>query len=136
MSASPERDSQRVSYWSIVWAELSRNRVAMAGLVAVLGFFLLAIYAPIISFDQPLLWVGEDGVRCPWFAALFNRLLFENAVDIFFNLAMVLSPLFVAVWWGLGRWGEPMLPRRNGNDFLRAARCVRTSGILFVLEQR
>ena len=105
MSAPQEMESQRVSYWSIVWAELSHNRVAMAGLVTVLGFFLLAIYAPLVSFDQPLVWVGADGVRSPWFAALFNRLLFENAVDIFFNLAMVMSPLFVAVWWGLGRRG-------------------------------
>ena len=37
MSAPQEMESQRVSYWSIVWAELSHNRVAMAGLVAVDG---------------------------------------------------------------------------------------------------
>lgn len=96
-------EERRVSYGSIVWAELARNRVAMVGLGAVVAFFVLAIYAPLISLDQPLVWIGAEGVRFPWFGALFNRLLFENAVDIFFNLAMLLSPLFAGVWWGLGR---------------------------------
>ncbi len=34
----------------------------------------------------------------PFFASLFDRGFFENAVDIFFNLVMVLSPLFLFIW--------------------------------------
>ncbi len=104
-------ESRRVAYGSIVWAELSGNRVAMLGLFALAVFVFLAVYAPLISFDQPLLWLDGDGARFPWFGGLFNRLVFENAVDVFFNLLMVLSPAYVVVYLALRR--------RHGADFGR-----------------
>lgn len=93
----------QMSYGAIVWAELSRNRVAMAGLVALGVFFFLAIYAPLLSFDHPLVWRDAEGWRSPFVEGLFNRLVFENSVDLFFNLLMVLSPVYAVVWLGLRR---------------------------------
>ncbi|MEE2665468.1 MAG: ABC transporter permease [Myxococcota bacterium] len=107
MSAAHENagavESQRVAYSSIVWTELSQNRVAMVGLFVLLMFCLLAIYAPLLSLGQPLTWRDAEGLRFPWFGALFNRLLFENAVDVFFNLLMVLSPAYAVLYLVLRR---------------------------------
>jgi len=111
-------ESQQVAYLSIVWAELSQNRVAMVGLFALLIFCLLAIYAPLLSLGQPLTWRDVDGLRFPWFAALFNRLLFENAVDLFFNLLMVLSPAYAALYLVL-RWRHGTAFRRVRGRWLR-----------------
>jgi len=136
MSASPtfdrsehvgdEPESQRVAYGAIVWAELSANRVAMVGLFAVAFFFFLAVYAPLLSFDQPLLWVDGDVVLFPWFGALFNRLVFENAVDLFFNLLMVVSPAYWIVY--------AAMRRRYGASFsLVRWRWLRRFGVMHLL---
>jgi len=96
-------DSERISYWSIVWEQLRKNRIAVFGLWCIGGLVLLAIYAPLLSLNQPLLWRDSGGWSFPLFPALFNRLLFENAVDVFFNLLMVLSPVYAGAWWALRR---------------------------------
>jgi peptide/nickel transport system permease protein len=73
-----------------------------------------AVYAPLLSFDQPLLWVDDSGLSSPWLRSLFNRLAFENAVDIFFNLAMVASPLYFALLaWLRRRLGERFRSERG-----------------------
>lgn len=87
----------RVSYWSLVWIQLRKNRLAVFGLWCIAVLFLLAVYAPLVSLDQPLVWKSGGSLRFPFFAALFNRLLFENAVDLFFNLLLVLSPAYLAI---------------------------------------
>jgi len=94
---------ERSSYWALVWLELSRNRIAVTGLVAIGALFVIAVYAPLISLNQPFVWDAGAGRSYPFFASLFNRLLFENAVDVFFNLLMVLSPLYVAAYAALRR---------------------------------
>jgi hypothetical protein len=90
--------SQRISYWSIVWEQLRKNRIAVFGLWCIGVLVLLAVYAPLLSLDQPLVWRDATGWSSPLLLGLFNRLLFENAVDVFFNLLMVLSPLYAAIW--------------------------------------
>ena len=92
----------RVTYASIVWGQLRKNGVAIFGLWSIAALFLLAIYAPLLCLDVPLLLINTDGVRLPILPALFNRLLFENAVDIFFNLLLVASPFYL-VTVGLAR---------------------------------
>ncbi len=99
----PVSGSERISYWSIVWDQLRKNRIAVFGLWCIGGLVLVAIYAPLLSLNQPLVWRDSGGWSFPLFPALFNRLLFENAVDVFFNLVMVLSPLYAMVWWALRR---------------------------------
>ena len=101
MSAAPH-----ATYGAIVAAELRRNRVAMAGLWAVGVFFALATGAPLVSLDQPFVVLGPERTAFPWFGALFNRLVFENAVDVFFNLLLVGAPVYALVWaWGRRRLG-------------------------------
>jgi peptide/nickel transport system permease protein len=98
MSTESSQSSERISYWSIVWEQLRKNRIAVFGLWCIGALVLLAVYAPLLSLDQPLVWRDATGWSSPLLAGLFNRLLFENAVDVFFNLLMVLSPLYAAVW--------------------------------------
>ena len=100
---APEPAAERISYGSLVAAQLRKNRLAVFGLRAIAVLVALAVYAPLVTLDQPLVWRDAEGVRFPLFAALFNRLHFENAIDVFFNLALVLSPLYAAVYAGARR---------------------------------
>ncbi len=111
----PQSDTGRLrsSYWSVVWSQLSQNRVAVLGIRCIVVLFAIAVYAPFINYSQPLLWLADGSIRSPFVASLFNRLLFENAVDIFFNLILVLSPLHWAVFKLAKRSWGPHFPRRR-----------------------
>lgn len=95
-------EPEGVSFAAAVLRRLRRNRIAMLGLRAVTGLLVLATVAPVIALNQPFYWNAGQGAEFPWFSALFNRLLFENSVDIFFNLLLVTSPL-LALALVLGR---------------------------------
>jgi peptide/nickel transport system permease protein len=76
----------------------------------------LAIAAPLLSLNQPFYWNAGDGLQFPWFGALFNRLLFENGVDLFFNGILAFSPLWLATYGVLRvkrgqRWLAARLPK-------------------------
>lgn len=96
----------RLSYWALVRAQFRKNRPAVWGMWSVAGLFLLATAAPLVAMDKPFLWIEAGAVSWPFFGALFNRLLFENGVDIFFNLLLVLSPLYLAAVVGLRKTGR------------------------------
>jgi peptide/nickel transport system permease protein len=87
-----------LTYSNIVWQRLTRQKVAIIGLRAVATLLCIGIFAPLITCSQPLLWLDASGVSFPLLRGLFNRLLFENAVDLLFNLTLVASPLLLAVW--------------------------------------
>jgi peptide/nickel transport system permease protein len=75
-----------------VLRRLSRNRIAVFGIYAVLWLIAVATLAPVFASNQPFYWDAGHGLEFPWFSSLFNRLLFENAVDVFFNLLLVVAP--------------------------------------------
>lgn len=113
MTAEPETNgSNRVSYWAVVGGQLAKNRIAMFGLWCIGFLFALAICAPLVNLGQPFVWSTAEGFSFPFFGALFNRLLFENAVDVFFNLWLVVLPPFAAVYW--------LLAVRGGGRFRKA----------------
>jgi peptide/nickel transport system permease protein len=89
---------KRFSYLSLVWQGLRKNRVAVFGLWAIFGLVLLAIFAPLIANGQPLVFRRGTELSFPLLRGLFNRLLFESAVDIFFNLALVLAPMYLLAY--------------------------------------
>lgn len=90
---SPAAEPAAVSYSALVWTRLRRNGIAMFGLRCVSALVALAIAAPVLSLNQPFFWRADTGVQFPWFRALFNRLVFESAVDVFFNLLLVFGVL-------------------------------------------
>ena len=103
MSALETATVQRTSYYSIVWRELKKDRLALLGLWAVLGLVAAAVGAPLVSQDQPFLYVEAGHWSSPWLRGLFDRLVFESSVDIFFNLLLVLAPAYALVRFVLAR---------------------------------
>jgi len=88
-----------LTYGDIVWTQFRRNKVALGSLYAIFGLVAFGTIAPLLACNQPFVW-ELDGVRTyPWFAGLFNRLVFENPVDIFFNLLLVAGPPLAAIWF-------------------------------------
>ena len=54
-------------YWSSVWHEFKKNRLALAGMLLVVLLFLLAIFAPLIANDKPYVYIGESKTYFPVF---------------------------------------------------------------------
>lgn len=97
---------ERIGYWTIVWNQLQRNKLAMFGVYAVVALIAIAVFAPIAALNRPFVFFPPSGVErpagalmFPWLFALFDVNFFENGVDFFFNTAMVLSPVFLGAWW-------------------------------------
>lgn len=96
---------KKVSYWTVVWSQFRKNKLALIGLGCIVFLFLLAIFAPLISSDAPYRMTVGGVTTYPLLQELFNRNYFENGVDIFFNIIMVaflgyalLFYLMVRVW--------------------------------------
>jgi len=88
-------EEEDLSFGDIVWGQFKKNRVAYSSLWVLILLFLVAICTPLLASGRPFYW-SENGVTSfPWFAALFDRNYYENGVDIFFNLLLVLGiPMF------------------------------------------
>lgn len=89
------------SYWSIVWGQFRKRRLAYASLWAGIALFVLAVVAPALAGNKPFLWRVDQGPwQSPWFTSLFDRNFFESTLDIFFNCLLV-PGVFVlpAGWW-------------------------------------
>ncbi|NUM35849.1 MAG: ABC transporter permease [Candidatus Brocadiae bacterium] len=87
---------EKVSFWTIVWQQFRKNKTGMFGLYCITLLVLLAIFAPAITLDKPFYCsIQDEGIYFPWFKSLFDRNFFENGVDIFFNLLMLLTPLYL-----------------------------------------
>jgi ABC-type dipeptide/oligopeptide/nickel transport system permease subunit len=106
MNAELPAATTRTSYFSLVWKELKKDRLAIFGLWAVAGLIAVAVGAPLFVSNQPFLLRDASGWWSPWLRGLFDRLVFESAVDIFFNLLLVLAPLVALGSWALGRFGH------------------------------
>lgn len=95
--------AQSVSYLQRVWVRLRQNTIARVGLRCITGLLVLATAAPVLSHEQPFYWVDGEGTSFPWLGSLFNRLVFENGVDIYFNLLLVGAPVYALCVWLLRR---------------------------------
>lgn len=78
---------------STAFQRLAKNRMARFGLRCIALLLVLAVFAPAIALNEPFVYDTKEGLSSPWLRSLFNRLLFENSIDIFFNLLLVLSPV-------------------------------------------
>lgn len=104
------------SYWSIVWEQYRKNRVAFAALWSVVVLFLIAVYAPVAASKMPFVWTDANGISFPWFRALlFNRNAFGNVIDLFYNLLLVLSPAYALAWF-VGRRRLASVPVRRRSE--------------------
>lgn len=105
-AASVRASDAAVSYWSVVGAQLRKNRVSMYAWAVVQGMVVVAMAAPLISMNVPLVSHGPEGTSAPLLSSLFDRFLYAGGVDVFFNLLFLLAPC-----WAIGGWlGERLRP--------------------------
>ncbi len=89
------------SPWQRAMARLLALRSARVGLYLLAVYALLGLYAPFIASDIALLWWDDDGLRLPILASLFNRFVYTEHHDFFFNvMALALPPVLIAARWG------------------------------------
>ena len=87
-----------LTYGDIVWTQFKKNRVAYWALWGLGTLIALAVFAPMIASTRPLWWsLGEES-GSPWLASLFDTNFFENPLDLFFNLGMVLGLPLLLGW--------------------------------------
>ncbi len=111
------------AYLDIVWRQFKRNRFALAALWALLPLALVALFAPAIASEQPLVYFDGDVVLFPWLLALFSP---RGIIDFAFNMAMLTFPLWVVLAAALNvRWQRRGAPGR--------VRVLRAIGLLVVL---
>lgn len=108
------------TWGEIVWGQFKKRKTAWFALWGVITLLLIAIYAPVVFSSQPFYWQTSAGTSFPWFLSLYDRNLYPNAVDIFFNLllfpgTLIALPVMVA-WWRAGA-----LPRRPRQQAQRRA---------------
>jgi peptide/nickel transport system permease protein len=106
-----ETVTERVGGFALVWRELEKNRVAVWGLRAIALLVVLAVFAPLLSSNQPFVYRDASGLSSPWARSLFDRLVFENAVDMLFNLLLVLAAPFAITYF--------VVKKRAGGRFSR-----------------
>jgi peptide/nickel transport system permease protein len=59
------RKQRKQSYWRLVWKQFRRDRVAVAGLILVILLFVIAVFAPVIANDRPLIVSVEGHIQFP-----------------------------------------------------------------------
>lgn len=92
-SAIKQEDDERISYWTLVWQQFRKNRLAVFGMICILVLVLVATYAPFLAHDKPFRITLGGQTHHPFFKSLLDRNYFENGVDLFFNLQIFLMPL-------------------------------------------
>jgi peptide/nickel transport system permease protein len=101
---------RKISYWQVAWGQFKKNKGALAGLWCIIFLLLLAIFCPLIASNTPLYIASKEtlyikeGIVLPSLAfikVLFDRNCYESGVDIFFNLLMLMFPLYVVLYFGL-----------------------------------
>ena len=114
LAAESEQD---LTYGDIVWGQLKKNTYAMWSLYLLIALFAVAIFSPLVASDRPFIWTENGVTSYPWFSSLFDRNYFENAVDLFFNVLLILLLPLGATWYALLKHfqrTEPMKrPRRR-----------------------
>lgn len=82
------------TYWDIVWKQFRANRLAYGAVWALAPLVGIAIFAPLICSNQPLVFQDGNERLYPWFRALFNQ---DQPVDFLFNMALVGFPFWLAL---------------------------------------
>ena len=92
----PEQED--LTYGDIVWSQFRKNTIAYYSLWVLVGLFILAIACPLIASDRPFFWTEAGETTYPWISSLVDRNYFENSIDIFFNLLLIVGVPFFGIW--------------------------------------
>ena len=122
----PGEPAEPASYWAVVGAQLRKNRIAMAALALVKALVLVAVLAPFLAANVPLLLREGGAWSSPAVDLLFDRFVYPSGVDVFFNLLLLLGP----GWWLAGRVGAGVRRSRAGEGTARLAAFALSLGVL------
>lgn len=93
---------QGETYIDIVWKQFKANTFAYAAVWAMIPLVGVAIFAPLLCSNQPLVFFEGDTTLFPWGRALFNP---ADPVDFLFNMALLgFIPWVMTVWLQNRRW--------------------------------
>ncbi len=93
-NSAPAPPRATVSYWAVVGSQLAKNHIAMGAGRTALALFVIAVGAPLVAMNIPLVaWIGGR-LETPLLADLFDRFVYASGVDVFFNLLLVVG----AIW--------------------------------------
>ena len=113
------------SYWSIVWGQFRKRRMAYGSLWGGIALFALAVAAPALAGNKPYVWRVDQGPwQSPWFTSLFDRNFFESTLDVFFNSLLFPGALVLPaawLWWRHTRGRTGRAKGRARRSFLAAA---------------
>jgi ABC-type microcin C transport system permease subunit YejE len=70
MAAQPRKSE---AFFDIVWRQFCKNGPSLVSLYLLAPLFLLAIFAPVLASDQPLVVRQGDSAIYPWFRAVHGR---------------------------------------------------------------
>ena len=99
------------AYLDIVWRQFQKNRAAYWSLWLFVFLLLIAVFAPLIASNQPLVFRDSKGTLFPWFRSLLNP---KQPVDFIFNMALVGFLPWLALATGLNlRWKRRAMPGRR-----------------------
>jgi len=141
-AAGTDPEDRDLTYGDIVWTQFKKNRVAYWSLWGLLVLFTLATFAPVLASTRPFYWSLEGESSFPWLASLIDRNFFENPVDLFFNLLMLLGTPVLIGWLfrvrGFAKKGMRKRPRRRKMvkeaQYLVGGFVVLFLGLLFTLD--
>lgn len=97
---------QGEAYLDIVWRQFKKNKSALISLWMLVPLFLIAIFAPAIASNQPLVFYDGDQRLFPWLRWLFNP---AEPIDFVFNMMMLGSVPWM-FWQGVANY----LRKRRG----------------------
>ncbi len=97
-AAGSASEDDELTYGDIVWTQFKKNRVAYVSLWGLGILFALATFAPVLASTRPFYWSLDGSSSFPWLGSLIDRNFFENPVDLFFNLLMIVGTPLLVVW--------------------------------------
>ena len=90
------------TYWDIVWKQFHANSSAVWAMWALAPLVALAVFAPVICSNEPLVFWDGRQYLFPWLRSLFNS---AEPVDFLFNMALIGFPFWLALaLWQNFRW--------------------------------
>jgi peptide/nickel transport system permease protein len=90
---------KQYSYWTHIFLQFIKKPLGVAGLLLVCIYCIVGVYAPFLASSKPF-FVYWNGIwYFPLFRYLFYSGFFTKNLDIFFNLLLVILPIFIVTAW-------------------------------------
>src|SRR5699024_10590610 len=120
------QDMHSISPWREAWKEFKKNKIAVVGLLIVLFFILLAIFATFITIEGINEQVMTDRIRPPskeyllgtddYGCDIFSRILHGAKISLWVGFSSVIGSIIVGSLPGIiagyyGKWVDTIISR-------------------------